>query len=231
MTELAAVGEELRGRRLLAAAARRLARDRRLVLARHGTESRRTAGCAGSARARTKIAFAVTEPDAGTNTHNISTRATPRRQRRLSCSAARRSFISGVEDAEALFVVARSRRTSGSCGWRCSSSTPTRRASTRTEIPTAPEGRRQAVARCSSTTSRSARTGAWPNGPRRAVRRPEPGADHGRGAAPSARAGSRWRKASAYARERTVWSVPIGAHQGAQPPAGASARSSWSSPR
>ena len=108
----------------------------------------------------TKIAFAVTEPDAGTNTHNISTRAERRRRGRLRIRG-QKIYISGVEDAEALMVVhdsmdrrrrlpvhRRHRRAGARRGPR---SRPPRRAPT-------------SSGSCSSTTSRSARTGAWRNG-------------------------------------------------------------------
>ena len=64
------------GRRLLAAADRRVARDRRQHPdAARRPRSRRNAGCRGIAAGTTKVAFAITEPDAGSNSHNISTAA------------------------------------------------------------------------------------------------------------------------------------------------------------
>ena len=76
------------------------------VLARHGTPEQKERWLRGSAAGDLRVAFAITEPDAGTNTHNLSTRAT-RAQRLATCCAGTKTFISGVEDAHALFVVAR----------------------------------------------------------------------------------------------------------------------------
>ena len=43
------------------------------ILARHGSEEQKERWLRGIGRRQTKIAFAITEPDAGTNTHNLST--------------------------------------------------------------------------------------------------------------------------------------------------------------
>ncbi|MCW2968578.1 MAG: acyl-CoA dehydrogenase [Solirubrobacteraceae bacterium] len=75
------------------------------VLARHGTSQQKEQWLRGIGSGALKIAFAITEPDAGTNTHNLSTVA----ERRDGSYFLRgqKTFISGVEDADALFVVAR----------------------------------------------------------------------------------------------------------------------------
>ena len=46
------------------------------ILARHGTEAQREEWLPGIAAGTTQVAFAITEPDAGTNSHNLSTTAT-----------------------------------------------------------------------------------------------------------------------------------------------------------
>ena len=46
------------------------------ILARHGTEAQREEWLPAIAAGTTKVAFAITEPDAGTNSHNLSTTAT-----------------------------------------------------------------------------------------------------------------------------------------------------------
>src|SRR3954466_15205202 len=105
MTELAAVMEELAlaGCPLLlmvvspAIAGSGLPRPR--------TPAPKEAGLRGIGSGQLKIAFAITEPDAGTNTHNLSTRA--ERQNGSYVLTGQKTFISGVEDADALFVVAR----------------------------------------------------------------------------------------------------------------------------
>src|SRR5919109_5417805 len=43
------------------------------ILARHGTDQQKERWLRGIAAGTTKVAFAITEPDAGTNSHNLST--------------------------------------------------------------------------------------------------------------------------------------------------------------
>jgi alkylation response protein AidB-like acyl-CoA dehydrogenase len=105
MTELAAVMEELAFAGcslLLMVVSPAIAGS---VLARHGTEEQKERWLRGIGSGTLKIAFAVTEPDAGTNTHNLSTRA--ERRNGSYFLSGQKTFISGVEDADALFVVAR----------------------------------------------------------------------------------------------------------------------------
>src|SRR3954471_17412884 len=75
------------------------------ILSRHGTDEQRERWLRGIAAGTTKIAFAITEPDAGTNTHNLATKAT--RDDGGYRLRGQKVFISGVEDADALLVVAR----------------------------------------------------------------------------------------------------------------------------
>ena len=105
LTELAAVGEELAKAGcplLLLLVSPAIAGS---VLVRHGTPEQKERWLRGIGRADLRVAFAITEPDAGTNTHNLSTRA----ERRNGSYVLRgtKTFISGVEDAHALLVVAR----------------------------------------------------------------------------------------------------------------------------
>ncbi len=105
MTELAAVGEELTRAGcslLLLVVSPAIAGS---VLARHGTPEQKERWLRGIGAGTLKMAFAVTEPDAGTNTHNLQTVA-ERRNGKYVLSG-QKTFISGVEDADALFVVAR----------------------------------------------------------------------------------------------------------------------------
>src|SRR4051812_13202070 len=76
------------------------------VLARHGTPEQKDRWLRGIGRGELKVAFAITEPDAGTNTHNLQTTATRRDGSYFLRGT--KTFISGVEDADALLVVARS---------------------------------------------------------------------------------------------------------------------------
>jgi alkylation response protein AidB-like acyl-CoA dehydrogenase len=105
MTELAAVMEELAFAGcplLLMVVSPAIAGS---VLARHGTPEQKDRWLRGIGSGELKIAFAVTEPDAGTNTHNLSTRA--ERRNGSYFLTGQKTFISGVEDADALFVVAK----------------------------------------------------------------------------------------------------------------------------
>ena len=105
MTELAAVGEEITragGSLLLIVVSPAIAGS---VLVRHGTAEQKDRWLRGIGRGDLKICFAITEPDAGTNTHNLATRAEKvNGSYRLKGT---KVFISGVEDAEAMLVVAR----------------------------------------------------------------------------------------------------------------------------
>jgi len=105
MTELAAVGEEIARAGcslLLIVVSPAIAGS---VLARHGTPEQKDRWLRGIGRGDLRVAFAITEPDAGTNTHNLATRA----ERRNGSYVLRgtKTFISGVEDSHALLVVAR----------------------------------------------------------------------------------------------------------------------------
>ena len=84
------------------------------IIARHGTESQREEWLPGIAAGTIKVAFAITEPDAGTNSHNLSTAAT--RDGDLYRLSGTKTYISGVEDADAILVIARKREADGTLG-------------------------------------------------------------------------------------------------------------------
>ena len=84
------------------------------IIARHGTESQREEWLPGIAAGTIKVAFAITEPDAGTNSHNLSTAAT--RDGDLYRLRGTKTYISGVEDADAILVIARKREADGTLG-------------------------------------------------------------------------------------------------------------------
>src|ERR671920_53857 len=84
------------------------------ILTRHGTEAQRERWLPGIAAGTTKVAFAITEPDAGTNSHNLSTALERRGDRFLL--RGQKTYISGVEHADAVLVVARSRLPDGQLG-------------------------------------------------------------------------------------------------------------------
>src|SRR3954470_6083313 len=77
MSALAAVGEEISaaGTSLLLIVVLPAIVGR--IVGQHGTEEQRSDWLPGIAAGTTKVAFAITEPDAGSNSHNISTAARP----------------------------------------------------------------------------------------------------------------------------------------------------------
>jgi alkylation response protein AidB-like acyl-CoA dehydrogenase len=84
------------------------------ILTRHGTEEQREEWLPPIAAGTTKVAFAITEPDAGTNSHNLSTAAT--RDNGTYRLRGTKTYISGVEDADAILVIARKREADGALG-------------------------------------------------------------------------------------------------------------------
>jgi alkylation response protein AidB-like acyl-CoA dehydrogenase len=84
------------------------------ILAHHGSEAQNERWLRGIAAGTTKVAFAITEPDAGTNSHNLAT-SLERRGSKFLLNG-QKTYISGVEHADAVLVVARSRLPDGSLG-------------------------------------------------------------------------------------------------------------------
>jgi len=75
------------------------------VIAEYGTEEQRKEWLPGLASGREKVVFAITEPDAGSNTHRLSTTAARNGEGyRLN---GQKHYISGVDEADAILVVAR----------------------------------------------------------------------------------------------------------------------------
>ena len=75
------------------------------VITRYGTEEQKQRWLPGLCDGTSTMAFAITEPDAGTNTHNITT--TARRDGDEWVLSGRKVFISGVDEADNVLVVAR----------------------------------------------------------------------------------------------------------------------------
>ncbi|HEX2355589.1 MAG TPA: acyl-CoA dehydrogenase [Micromonosporaceae bacterium] len=88
------------------------------VIARHGTADQRERLLPGLATGETKIAFAITEPEAGSNIHRLGTVA--RRDGDDWLITGRKCFISGVDEAPYLLVVARTAAGGTSGGGRLS---------------------------------------------------------------------------------------------------------------
>jgi alkylation response protein AidB-like acyl-CoA dehydrogenase len=81
------------------------------VIAEFGTDEQRKTWLPGLATGSTKMVFAITEPDAGSNTHRLATKATREKSAGRVGGGWRlrgtKYYISGVDEAEALLVVAR----------------------------------------------------------------------------------------------------------------------------
>jgi alkylation response protein AidB-like acyl-CoA dehydrogenase len=75
------------------------------IIAKYGTDQQKKRWLPGIADASVTMAFAITEPDAGSNSHNITT--TARRDGNDWILSGRKIYISGVDQAEAVLVVGR----------------------------------------------------------------------------------------------------------------------------
>ncbi|WP_370950329.1 acyl-CoA dehydrogenase family protein [Amycolatopsis sp. cg5] len=75
------------------------------VISRFGTESQKKHWLPGIADGTTKMVFAITEPDAGSNSHKITT--TAQRDGSEWVLNGRKVYISGVDEADAVLVVSR----------------------------------------------------------------------------------------------------------------------------
>jgi len=214
MSALAAVGEEVSASGnslLLIVVSPAIAGS---ILARHGSDEQKERWLRGIAAGTTRLAFAITEPDAGTNSHNLQT-SLDRKGDKLVLRG-QKTFISGVEFSDAVLVVAPSRSPDGSLGL------PTlcivdvdAPGFTRDRIPMpylGPDYQWQLF--FDDVELEEERLIGGENGglgpifdglnPERIM-----------GAAIACGAGRRaLEKAAAYANERVVWGVPIGSHQG-----------------
>jgi hypothetical protein len=75
------------------------------IISRFGTDDQKQKWLPGIADGTLTMAFAITEPDAGSNSHNITT--TARRDGDGWVLKGRKIYISGVDEAQAVLVVAR----------------------------------------------------------------------------------------------------------------------------
>jgi hypothetical protein len=87
------------------------------ILVHHGTDEQNDRWLRGIAAGGTRLAFAITEPDAGTNSHNL--RTVLRREGDGYRLSGQKTFISGVEDSDAVLVIARLRGDDGQLGTPC----------------------------------------------------------------------------------------------------------------
>src|SRR5215469_6716081 len=75
------------------------------IIARFGTDGQKRRWLPGFADGTTKMAFAITEPDAGSNSHKLATSI--RRDGDEWVLSGGKYYISGVDEADAVLVVAR----------------------------------------------------------------------------------------------------------------------------
>jgi len=188
------------------------------ILTRHGTEAQKDRWLRGIGRGTTKIAFGITEAGAGTNSHNLATSL--RREGDRFLLNGQKTFISGVEDADAVLVVARTRLSGGELGLPSLAIVDVDSPGfTRQEIPMAVRGAdKQWTLFFDDVELEEERLIGGENGglgvlfdglnPERIM-----GASISLGVARLA-----LQKGAAYAREREVWGQPIGAHQGVAHP-------------
>jgi alkylation response protein AidB-like acyl-CoA dehydrogenase len=188
------------------------------ILARHGTPEQKERWLRGIGAGTTKLAFAITEADAGTNSHNLSTSL--RRDGRRFLLNGQKTYISAVEEAHAVLVVARMRAADGSLGLPSLAIVDVDAPGfTRSKIPMPYLGPdHQWTLFFEDVVVEEDRLIGGENGGLGAVfdgLNPERimGASIAVGAGRFALA-----KAADYARERKVWGQPIGTHQGVAHP-------------
>lgn len=188
------------------------------IIARHGTEKQKQTWLpkiAGAEDPMWKMAFAITEPDAGSNSHKLSTTAT--RDGDEYVLRGTKYYISGVDEAQAMLVVTRTGVDEGTGRGKLSLFVVDTDAHglERTVIPVeivAPE-KQFTLFFDDVRVSAERLVGAEHEGLRQVFSGLNPeritGAAQGNGIGRYA-----LEKASAYALERQVWGVPIGTHQG-----------------
>ena len=199
------------------------------VIARYGREEQKQRWLPGIAAGTSKMVFAITEPDAGSNTHKLSTTARPDGDGWVLRGT--KYYISGINEAENVLVVARTGR-DGATGEGAEDSRATGRGRLSLfVVPTDAPGlvasplpgdvmlpERQFTLHFDDVrVSADALVGAEGDGLRQVFHGLNPeritGAANGVGIARYALA-----RAAEYARTRTVWEQPLGSHQGVAHP-------------
>jgi alkylation response protein AidB-like acyl-CoA dehydrogenase len=189
------------------------------VLARYGSTGQKQRWLPGIASGERKMVFAITEPDAGSNTHRLATTATRDGQNWVLRGT--KYYISGADEAEAIMVVARTGRDEATGQARLSLLIVPAGAAGLTARPLPvdlmlPE-RQFTLHFDDLRLGPDALVGAEGEGFGQVFHGLNPeritGAAHGVGIARYALS-----RAAEYARTRQVWDQPVGAHQGiAQP--------------
>jgi alkylation response protein AidB-like acyl-CoA dehydrogenase len=189
------------------------------LLVHHGTEAQRRRWLPRLANGEAKMAFAVTESDAGTNTHRVATTAT--RDGDVYVLRGSKVFASAVEEADRVVVVARTSVDDDAGRSRLSLFLVDPNAAGFDRQPieiemTAPE-RQWALFFDDVRVPASDLIGTEGDG----LRQLFVGLNPERIMAAALETGIALyalEKAAAYARERQVWGAPIGAHQGVSHP-------------
>jgi alkylation response protein AidB-like acyl-CoA dehydrogenase len=188
------------------------------ILVRHGTPAQKERWVRGIAAGTTRVAFAITEPGAGSNSHSLKTSA--RRHGDVYRIRGEKTYISGVEDAHAILVVTRTIDDDGSLGlplpFLVDADAP---GLEKRHIPTALRApdRQWTLFFDDVEVTPDRLVGSETGGLRALFDGLNP--ERIMGAAIACGAGRRaLEMAAAYARERVVWQTPIGAHQGISHP-------------
>jgi alkylation response protein AidB-like acyl-CoA dehydrogenase len=188
------------------------------VLARHGTPEQKERWLRPIGGGTIKVAFAITEPDAGSNSHNLATAA--RRTDRGYAIRGQKTYISGVEEADAILVVARKREADGTLTLPLLALVDADAPGlSRDRIPTVEPGANHQWQLFFDDVEVTADrlVGGEDAGLRAAFDGLNPERIMG-AALVSGTARRALAMASSYARERRVWNAPIGAHQGISHP-------------
>jgi alkylation response protein AidB-like acyl-CoA dehydrogenase len=185
------------------------------LVARFGTDEQRARWLPRFATGELKMAFAITEPDAGSNSHRIATLA--RRDGDSYSLRGTKHYISGVDECEAVLVVARTGTDEETGRARLSLFIVDRDTPGLVVQPLPTEVRapeRQFTLFFDDATVEADRLiGAEGDGLRQVFAGLNP--ERLMGAAVATGIGRyALDKAARYARERRVWDVPIGSHQG-----------------
>jgi alkylation response protein AidB-like acyl-CoA dehydrogenase len=199
------------------------------VIARYGREEQKQRWLPGIAAGTSKMVFAITEPDAGSNTHKLATTARPDGDGWVLRGT--KYYISGINEAENVLVVARTGRDSATGDGAEDSRATGRGRLSLFVVPTDAPGlvasplpvdvmlpERQFTLHFDDVrVGADALVGAEGDGLRQVFHGLNPeritGAANGVGIARYALA-----RAAEYARTRTVWEQPIGSHQGVAHP-------------
>jgi alkylation response protein AidB-like acyl-CoA dehydrogenase len=188
------------------------------IIARFGSDEQKQRWLPGLAAGTEKIVFALTEPDAGSNTYNLGT--TAERADGGYLITGQKTFISGVDEAGAMLVPVRTGADERGRGTLSLFVVPTDAPGLTKQvidIPIVSPELQFTLFFDGVEVPEENRIGPEGKGLQLLFAGLNP--ERILGAAYAVAAGNRaLEKASSYARDRQVWSVPIGAHQGLSHP-------------